>query len=781
MEGLLRGRIYKRTLVKWILSLAAFISVTVAVISMSLFVWYSSDNMKQYSQMVLNKLKNASDAMELYNESLVSTGFFTVHDDQIIALMTSSTDIPNLHTILNNKLQNLIFSSKITNTVYLVDSAYLVNKRASVVIGSPNPNYVDINGICSFVSSSIANRDQNAIIRLNAHKASDMGKSFGSGDVLTYVFFRTRGSSGEDPFLVLNVNEEKLADLLFGGSLTAESTVFALDGAGKIVLSKDPALLYKDYSGTQYFKSIRGTNQDSGFFTSSEGGAETLVTFAHEESLGYTFVSLTPYATVRQASIALRNRTIWLSALILAVGLCIAAVLALYFYSPLGRLLRKYYPQMSAEASGARDASGNEYEMLDQFIEKRSNSATTLARFIDENLPIVKQDFLKNIVEGKIPLDNGESRRRLTETGISLEQDTLRIIYIHIDTAEANAGFEGDLAALRYRVGRIAERILTLVCTCELICDWKDDAVISLLNYDRKAPGNAEGILAACRTIQEQAQENANATLIIAVGKETVNDVHASYADALELLTYRVKYGAGALITPERVAADIAGHDLFPEKEEKNLLKGMRALSKEACSSAIRQIVKGFYEYSIGDILRAVNHILYSTYQVAGELLKNKDPSGEFDYFIAYEQLTKYNTLTELEDNLILLCDGIINEIGASANTEVDGNSRMIRTVTDIVRENYNNPMLSLEFVASRVKLNPYYLGKIFKEHTNLYFTEYVNNLRIERAKELLLSTNENVNWISASVGYNSSAYFATTFKKSMGMTPARFREMGKA
>jgi len=86
------------------------------------------------------------------------------------------------------------------------------------------------------------------------------------------------------------------------------------------------------------------------------------------------------------------------------------------------------------------------------------------------------------------------------------------------------------------------------------------------------------------------------------------------------------------------------------------------------------------------------------------------------------------------------------------------------------------NSSNSLDSVAAFVKLNPAYLGKIFKDGTGVAFPEYVNRLRIDMAKELLINTNESVNRISSLVGYNSTTYFVSCFKKYTGTTPSKFR-----
>jgi two-component system response regulator YesN len=57
---------------------------------------------------------------------------------------------------------------------------------------------------------------------------------------------------------------------------------------------------------------------------------------------------------------------------------------------------------------------------------------------------------------------------------------------------------------------------------------------------------------------------------------------------------------------------------------------------------------------------------------------------------------------------------------------------------------------------------------------------DYVTSVRIERAKELLLSTDQNCTEVCFQVGYNNQSYFTRTFKDLVGMTPREFKKMNK-
>ncbi len=102
-----------------------------------------------------------------------------------------------------------------------------------------------------------------------------------------------------------------------------------------------------------------------------------------------------------------------------------------------------------------------------------------------------------------------------------------------------------------------------------------------------------------------------------------------------------------------------------------------------------------------------------------------------------------------------------------------------VRTVADYISINYNLN-IHLEQLAKICFLNPEYLSKLFKKETGTSLVDYINFIRIQRAKDLLTITDEDIINISLWVGYNSTSYFCRIFKRSTGLSPSSFREKYK-
>ena len=93
------------------------------------------------------------------------------------------------------------------------------------------------------------------------------------------------------------------------------------------------------------------------------------------------------------------------------------------------------------------------------------------------------------------------------------------------------------------------------------------------------------------------------------------------------------------------------------------------------------------------------------------------------------------------------------------------------------VEQNFDR-QLKLEDVASYFHLNKSYFCSVLKKELGKTFSQIVNEVRVEKSKELLREGNLSTLSIALSVGFNNQNYFNMTFKKLTGMTPLQYRKI---
>lgn len=110
------------------------------------------------------------------------------------------------------------------------------------------------------------------------------------------------------------------------------------------------------------------------------------------------------------------------------------------------------------------------------------------------------------------------------------------------------------------------------------------------------------------------------------------------------------------------------------------------------------------------------------------------------------------------------------------ATKREEKSSNVVEEAKEYIAGHYNKDV-SLDDISRRVNISPYYFSKIFKEETGQNFIEYLTNVRIDKAKELLKDTNYTMKEICVMVGYQDPNYFSRSFKKNVGVTPTEYKE----
>ena len=103
-------------------------------------------------------------------------------------------------------------------------------------------------------------------------------------------------------------------------------------------------------------------------------------------------------------------------------------------------------------------------------------------------------------------------------------------------------------------------------------------------------------------------------------------------------------------------------------------------------------------------------------------------------------------------------------------------NSELIEKILEYIQEHYAQNDLSLNRLAEKFHISVPYLSKIFKEHVETNFMDFLIKVRIEKAMELLANSNIKINEVAQEVGYTNSHSFIRAFKKYVGKTPGEFR-----
>jgi len=134
--------------------------------------------------------------------------------------------------------------------------------------------------------------------------------------------------------------------------------------------------------------------------------------------------------------------------------------------------------------------------------------------------------------------------------------------------------------------------------------------------------------------------------------------------------------------------------------------------------------------------------------------------------FADYTALSIENLLNEMK-----LQAGLLDTIKKSPNSH-----RIINKARIYLEKNYQYQLM-VEDVAREMSISTSYFKKIFKRDIGYTFSNYLNIIRIQKAKEILIKSKLSITEIAFDIGYNDSNYFSTVFKNIEGISPREYRK----
>ena len=152
--------------------------------------------------------------------------------------------------------------------------------------------------------------------------------------------------------------------------------------------------------------------------------------------------------------------------------------------------------------------------------------------------------------------------------------------------------------------------------------------------------------------------------------------------------------------------------------------------------------------------------------------LQNMHPD---DLYLSLKQFEDYQEFEEFFIRLLNKANAVLAEIKNM------GMQYHINNILEYIDENYQDINITAYIMAEKLSISPQYFSKIFKDITGCSFPTYVNNVRMEKARELLLAKKRiSISEICDKVGYNNIPYFTNLFKKKYKVSPSKYRQIAK-
>ncbi len=140
----------------------------------------------------------------------------------------------------------------------------------------------------------------------------------------------------------------------------------------------------------------------------------------------------------------------------------------------------------------------------------------------------------------------------------------------------------------------------------------------------------------------------------------------------------------------------------------------------------------------------------------------------------AMESIHHLHSLEEISAWLIKSINDILDLMEESSKYN---NNLLVYKVQKYVEKNYKSTT-SLMHITKDLQVSYNYLSNLFNKETNMSFNDYLQTIRIEESKKLLLSSDMALTEIALEVGFSNQSYFTKIFKKMTGLSPGKYRKL---
>ena len=258
--------------------------------------------------------------------------------------------------------------------------------------------------------------------------------------------------------------------------------------------------------------------------------------------------------------------------------------------------------------------------------------------------------------------------------------------------------------------------------------------------------------------------------------KDNLRTIDESFKTAVWSYEQRLVAGTNRVIDYDDFtnSSELAQSQLFFDFNKK-MDSALDRLDREGVASAIRFLKEG-----IKNRPQTSGHeILQMTKEVCNLFIfsvrKNKFLMKESNFFEEFS--SSANNFGSINSLFHHLTNSILELLDKIIADKKQMDTKPIRDAKQYIKDNYQHP-ITLEEVSGKIGFNPTYFSSLFKKDTGSTFLEYLSEIRMNEAKNLLKETNLGVVAICESVGYNDVKHFTKVFRKTVGLKPNEYRKL---
>ncbi len=404
-------------------------------------------------------------------------------------------------------------------------------------------------------------------------------------------------------------------------------------------------------------------------------------------------------------------------------------------------------------------------------LDREYNEKLDIAKLREEYeraLPAMKERFLGELLWRR--MGEEEIAEGIAAYGLDVGELPGKLVLvfdIRLRGAPARE-LEGGLVPIS--ISQLIEQSLRGRCNLALCSGLSE--IVAVTAWEEADPVSRAVLL--CNDISARCKRILDVRVTCGVSKRysSLCDTPAAYAEARAALEYREEPGLGRAIYIGDAETGGGQGGMLDERTERLLLSAVRAGSPAQVEGVVDGLVRALDR--LGDDAWQKQAYVVSVYNSLNRIVMQHGLSGETELteriaFRGGPPAGERELRAWLTDACLALC-------GCVARRRESMPRLLAEKAVRFIGERYGESSLSAETVCAHLHVSRSYFFEVFKKETGRSFVQYLTDVRMDRAVELLHDPEMKTITVAYAVGYEEPNYFSHVFKRRFGVTPARYR-----
>lgn len=581
-------------------------------------------------------------------------------------------------------------------------------------------------------------------------------------DVVSYVLPLSPLASNTRGTVIVNLKESQLEQDLRPSGGNGEPYM-VLDQKGRIISHTDKSLLFTDGRKEGVVGDILAQHKPQGYMFRQSDGERFLYTWAQSDRYGWTYLNRVSVDGLMSKTNMLQKKIIFLTAVILFAGTVMTVFLASWLSKPARELVRTIRSR-----SGLGTEERNEFTYLRAAFRRMQEEEDALHGQLHVREQDARRLAVHNLLRGEW---SAQAAAMFPERNFLVAALSIDRYRAYADRHDSETRSRHRLLLIEHCTGSFPEGVYVRGV-------YQGDGCFGLIiNYGQEEEEReGAGIDAALNDIRDKALELLGHSITIGVSSPSPSSEQMAerMAEALEGIKHRMIAGGGGIAYWGEQERRGDKRYIYPANSERRILN---FLDQGHFDSIAKELTLVSAEIRTAEYI-SYDNILFIYHQLAGVTIKHLRENYVHTARIftgrgnVYAALASIDTLDEMEEYLLDFYREIIQHLERPSG----GGAPYGELIVSYIGQRYREDIV-FEEMAGEIGISYSYMRKIAYELLGMSLIDYVNKLRIEQAKELLLNTRMTMAQIAQEVGYYNVQSFNRFFRKFEGMPPSGYKQ----